>query len=458
MTLRIVLVSDTDAPVEWSREIDGAVITRLDWRASPAHVPADGLDLLVALGSHEKPMMEMLEWLGATTPGAPVLAILPEDASASLLRHASLVTADFVLGPSRTGEIAARVRRALTGPPNEVDEVSDRLLGTIALGGLVGRDEAFLRVIRQIPLMARTNRTVLITGETGTGKELCARAIHHLSPRRPFPFIPVECGGFPDQLFENEMFGHERGAFTDAHRRQRGLVAMAEGGTLFLDEIDSLSPASQAKLLRFLQERSYRPLGSDRFQQADVHIVAATNRDLDGLVREQRFRADLFFRLNVLRLTLMPLRTRRDDIGILAQHFLDELSAEERAARKTLAPQAEAALRALPWPGNVRELHNVMQRAFVFAAGPRILAPDIALALGNGEEPMAAPPAGEDIDIPPFRDARARAVETFERQYVIRMLKAHHGNITQAARSAGQDRRAFGRLVKRHQIDRRSLA
>jgi DNA-binding NtrC family response regulator len=292
---------------------------------------------------------------------------------------------------------------------------------------------------------------VLITGETGTGKELSARAIHHLGRRRDFPFIAVDCAAFPDQLFENELFGHARGAFTDAHRDQRGLIAMAEGGTLFLDEIDSLSPSSQAKLLRFLQERTYRPLGADKFVRADLNVVAATNRDLDKMVRDNQFRSDLFFRLNVLRLHMMPLRDRRGDIVLLAKHFLELLATEQGVPRKTLASSAVAQLLQSDWPGNVRELYNLMQRAIVFARGPQIMPADILPPSTDSSTVEAIQPANG------FRQARAQAIEAFERRYLIDALKQHNGNITQSARYALQDRRAFGRLVKRHGIDRNSV-
>jgi DNA-binding NtrC family response regulator len=290
---------------------------------------------------------------------------------------------------------------------------------------------------------------VLITGETGTGKELCARAIHHLSPRRSFPFIPVDCAALPDHLFENEFFGHVRGAFTDAHAEQKGLVAMAEGGTLFLDEIDSLSLAAQAKLLRFIQERAFKPLGADRFVKADVHILAATNRSLEPLIRNGQFRGDLYFRLNVLSLHLAPLRDRRGDIPLLARHFVDACCLEGGLSRKSLSAAAAHKLLAYDWPGNVRELFNTIQRAVVFAEGAQIL-PGHA-TMGPWEPPADTPLDGG------FREARARAVSAFERLYLESVLKKHAGNVTHAAREAHQERRAFGRLIKKHQIDRRQL-
>jgi DNA-binding NtrC family response regulator len=323
----------------------------------------------------------------------------------------------------------------------------------MGLNQLVGRDPAFLRVVAQIPVVARSNRPVLVTGETGTGKELCARAVHHLGRRRDFPFIPIDCGAFPDQLFENELFGHERGAYTSADREHRGLIATAEGGTLFLDEIDSLSASGQAKLLRFLQERTYRPLGGSRVVHANVNVIAATNRDLEALVADQKFRADLYFRLSVLRLHMIPLRERRDDIPLLARHFLDSICDEDGVCRKAIGPFALMELRRQDWPGNVRELYNVVQRAFVGAEGVQML--PAHLFSPQQTETGRAAAAREDCG---FRAARTRAIEDFERQYVREMLKRHNGNITQAARSAGQDRRAFGRLVKRHGIDRRSAS
>ena len=421
---------------------------RVEWRSLVPQTlrddPAD-LILLVALHRPSGPV-RLFRWMQDNPLRSPTLAILPDAADEELLCAAARVATDFMTWPARPEELLQRVTRIL-GSSGE-RSVRDRLLDEMGLATLVGSDPAFLQIIAQIPLVARSNRPVLISGETGTGKELCARAIHQLSRRRDFPFIPVDCAAFPDNLFENEMFGHTRGAFTDAHRDQKGLIALAEGGTLFLDEIDSLSPPAQAKLLRFLQERTYRPLGGDRFLHADVNVLAATNRNLDQLVHQQVFRSDLFFRINVLRLHMVPLRERRGDVSLLARHFLDGLCAEHGSARKTLATATLSKLSSLDWKGNVRELANVIQRAFIFAPGPQILPAHI-------QEPETADftPRGEGES---FRAARARAIEAFEKQYVAETLRQHKGNITQAARQAGKDRRAFGRLVKRYNIDRES--
>ncbi len=454
---RVLIVHEgglsTESPDVCASLITGFEPEWLEWRSFvPEQLRNCSADLIIPVApAAAGAMVGLLKWLRDNPIATPTFAILPEQASEELLQIASTVAADFVMRPARREEIIQRVTRILGRPGSEVEAVRDRLMDEMGLARLVGKDAAFLRVIEKIPLLARSNSPVLITGETGTGKEMCARAIHHLGRRRNLPFIPVDCGAFPDHLFENEMFGHARGAFTDAHRDQRGVIAMAEGGTLFLDEIDSLSQSSQAKLLRFLQERSYRPLGSDKFVRADVNVLTATNRDLDRMVRENRFRCDLFFRLNVLRLHVMPLRERRDDIPILARHFLDSLCSEEGVPRKVLAPATLIELQRAEWPGNVRELYNVMQRAFVFAQGAQVLPAHIAPPETRGTEVLDEP---DDCG---FRRARARAIEVFERHYLLETLRQHNGNITQAARYAQQDRRAFGRLVKRHKIDRTSI-
>jgi DNA-binding NtrC family response regulator len=253
----------------------------------------------------------------------------------------------------------------------------------------------------------------------------------------------VDCASLPEHLFENEFFGHARGAFTDARQDQKGLVDLARGGTLFLDEVDSLSLVAQSKLLRFLQERTYRPLGSERFFSADVKIIAASNRDLDDLIRLKQMRSDLLFRLNVLRLELVPLRERRGDIVRLANYFLEMLPAESGGVKKTFAQATLRRLAQHEWPGNVRELYNAVQRGFTFSEGSEILPAHVF------EE---ARPAVTSAATETFRQARLRAIESFERNYIAELMRECDGNITRAARIAKKDRRDFGRLVKHYQI------
>jgi two-component system response regulator GlrR len=455
MERRILILHDLDSsPQSYLQLFGGFELQQLDWKSCTFERVRDyQTDLIVPIAVDSAAwLMELLRWFRQKPIPIPVFPVLSRDANSKLLALVSEVAADFVVWPTQREEVLQRARRVIMRSGRDVDSVRDRLTHEMGLARLVGADLAFLKLVEKIPLMARSNSPVLITGETGTGKELSARAIHYLSRRRDFPFIAVDCGAFPDHLFENEMFGHARGAFTDAHRDQRGLIAMAKGGTLFLDEIDSLSQSSQAKLLRFLQERIYRPLGSDKFVHADVNVLTATNRDLEKMVSEQRFRSDLFFRLNVLRLDMIPLRERRGDIPILARHFLDMLCAEQDQSPKSLASATVAELMRANWPGNVRELYNVMRRAVVFAQGPEILPADIMVP---GSQ---SPEIGDEArHADGFRQARARAMEAFERCYVVEALKRHNGNITQSARYARQDRRAFGRLVKRYGIDRNSI-
>ena len=417
----------------------------LSWDgADPARFRSSPAELVVAVaGRTPAQALRLMDWLRIHPAPAPTLAILPADAPEEVLTAASQTVDDFILWPARPEELRQRLARFLPPQP-EVDAAASRLSAEMALLNLVGDDPGFQRVLSEILVVAQHEGPVLITGETGTGKELCARAVHHLSQRRNHSFIPVDCAALPDHLLENEIFGHARGAYTDAHASQKGLLGLAEKGTLFLDEIDSLSPSAQSKFLRFLQEHSYRPLGADQFQRADVRVVAATNRDLEASVRERTFRSDLFYRLSTFRLHMMPLRERPGDIPLLARHFLDALCRRAGCERKSLS---EAALRRLSghsWPGNVRELLNVIERAQAFSQGPWILPSDLVLP---GSPTDFAARTDES-----FRVARARALAEFERSYVQALLERHGGNVTQAAREAGKERRSFGRLVKKHRL------
>jgi DNA-binding NtrC family response regulator len=406
-------------------------------------------ELVVALAIPEvAPALRLFDWLARNRAPRPILAVLPAQADEALIESAVAAVDDFVLLPVKAEELRHRLARMLAPARGDVDALHKRLTAELALCQLVGNDPVFLRAVAQLPRIATSDMPVLVLGETGTGKEICARAIHHLSKRRDHPFIAVDCSSVPDHLFENELFGHARGAFTDAHRDQRGLVAMAEGGTLFLDEIDALSLATQAKLLRFLQERVYRSLGADRFTRADINIIAATNRDLDVCVREQRFRADLYFRLNVLRLHLPPLRERRGDIPLLARLFLEEARAARSEAPRSFSTAALRALLRRDWRGNVRELQNVVRRAVVMSESLQILPSDLEGPEGPVNDSCRAD----------FRASRAAAVEAFERRYVEELLQRHDGNVTRAAREAQKDRRAFGRLVKKYGIDKHAGA
>jgi len=325
---------------------------------------------------------------------------------------------------------------------SESEAVTQTLREKLGLRQLIGESPAFLAEIRKIPVVAQCDANVLISGETGTGKEVCARAIHYLCPRAHNPFIPVNCGAIPTELVENELFGHERGAFTDASTSQCGLIHEAEGGTLFLDEVDSLPALAQVKLLRFLQEKEYRRLGSSRTYQADVRIIAATNSNLEETVRAGKLRRDLYYRVNILPLTLPPLRERREDIPLLARHFLAKYTAEFNKQATDFSADAMPALVSYDWPGNVRELEHVIERVVALSERAVIHKTDIVL-------PRAETSACQDS----FREAKAKVIAQFEKTYIQELLLAYQGNITRAAEAARKNRRAFWQLIRKHHID-----
>jgi DNA-binding NtrC family response regulator len=410
----------------------------LSWEAlTTEKLRSTAIELLLLVGLPDpSAALELLRRLKDRSIPSGIVAVLPKDLEPSDLALASTVADDFILWPERPEVIRHRIQRFLI-PMVERQHAYENLIAGLGKANLVGQDPAFLLMADKIASSADNTFPTLITGETGTGKDLFARVIHFLSGRRSQPFVPVDCGGIPDHLFENEIFGHVRGAYTDAHGEQRGLAAIADKGTLFLDEIDSLSLAAQAKLLRFLQDHQFKPLGSERYLHADVKIVAASNRNLAQQVAEKEFRADLHFRLNVLHIELPPLRARPQDIPLLAQYFLKlHLPA---GVRKALTSAALHHLTSYDWPGNVRELENVIQRAIVFSRGTQISGCDIALP---------SPPL--KLMTSTFRTARQEALHAFEREYVEELLRRNKGNITWAAREAGKERRAFGRLVKKY--------
>jgi DNA-binding NtrC family response regulator len=424
------------------QSVELSVSIRNDWRSlnfEQVSKRRAGLILANAVPKNEE-ALRLFRWFRENPPCIPTFAILPPD-DEEFLGIAAEVVDDFLLWPVNEGEFQQRLRRLLGHISYTVSDLQERLIGEVGMARIVGKDPAFANVLSSVERFAACDAPVLLTGETGTGKELCARVIHLLSRRRNGPFIPVECGALPDQLFENELFGHSRGAFTDAHADQKGLVALARGGSLFLDEVDGLSNTAQGKLLRLLQEDTFRPLGAEQFAQANIRVIAATNVDLKKLVLNRQFRTDLFYRLDVLRIHLPPLRKRTSDIPALAQSFLDDLCDRRGIARRTLSAAAFRKLEVYDWPGNVRELYNAIQRALFTAAGTEIAAAHIDLFV---------PRATEDIESATFRAERRRVIERFECDFVRRLLDKHGGNVTRAAMEAGKERRSFGRLAKKY--------
>ena len=308
--------------------------------------------------------------------------------------------------------------------------------------GLVGRSRRMQEVITTAQVVAQSKSTVLITGETGTGKEMVGRAIHYHSAQRELPLIKVNCAAIPETLLESELFGHVRGAFTGATASKRGKFALADGGTIFLDEIGTMSPALQSKLLRVLQEREFEPLGSERTQKVDVRVVAATNRDLPQMVSDGRFQEDLYYRLNVIPIHIAPLRERREDIPVLVEHFITKHA--QRAGKRIdgIAPGVMEVLQASDWPGNVRELENTMERAVVLSQTP-IIGPELVRVMS----PPSSPPPGL-----PSLNLRQN-IDWTERETVRRALETARGVKKDAAEAMGISQRALSYYLAKHRVE-----
>ena len=456
MTSPVLLIEAGSKPIsqEFEQLSNRLNWTSVDWpQLDLERITASEAPLICAVAVPFHPhARRFFQWVAKNPLRSAVLAIVPRTIDDKNLNVVSESATDFLLWPFHNGELRRRIDRILGERvrEQEFESAHQRLLEELGMEQFVGEHPVFREAIRALPLLAKSELPVMIAGPTGTGKELCARAIHQLSKRRSFPFIALDCGAIPDHLFENELFGHARGAFTDAHADQKGLIALANGGTLFLDEVDSLSLGAQSKLLRFLQERTYRPLGSERFVKADVNVIAATNRDIERSVGERQFRSDLYFRLNVLRVDLPALSRRASDIPLLARHFLRTQC--QHLGAKLFTSAALRKLEGYDWPGNVRELLNVVQRAAVLSEGAHILPSEISFSAAF-EQPANEPPNLTDSSEEDFREGRSRAIEAFEKRYVEELLHKHRGNVTHAALEAGKDRRAFGRLKKKYSIE-----
>jgi two-component system response regulator GlrR len=337
--------------------------------------------------------------------------------------------------------------------PYDGRELLDKIAQALALGApattpskagdeswrseIVSRSNRMAELLAEARMVAKSDASVLLRGDSGAGKELLARAIHKASARADKPFVAVNCGAIPEALLESELFGHMKGAFTDAHANHKGLFQQADGGTLLLDEIGDMPPALQVKLLRVLQERAVRPLGASQSIEVDVRIVSATHRDLDAAMEAGQFREDLYYRLNVVTLTLPPLSARREDIPLLANHFLQRLSTKYGKRLSGFAPEALKALTTAAWPGNVRQLFNVVEQVCALSSSPLI-------PLALGQRALRVP----SVEVQTYADAKQR----FERDYLVGLLKLTDGNVADAARLADRNRTEFYRLLQKHEL------
>src|SRR5579884_3193094 len=350
---------------------------------------------------------------------------------------------DFVTKPFDMDELALTIERALRhrALKEEVKRLRKAVDGTQRFEEILGTSPAMLKMCELVTRVADTETTVLITGESGTGKELVAKALHAKSGRKDGPFVAINCAAMPESLLESELFGHTKGAFTDARTARPGLFIKASKGTLFLDEIGEMPAGMQAKLLRALQERTVRPVGGDQEQPFDARIIAATNRDLETEVEERRFREDLFYRINVVRIHVPPLRARGSDVLLLAQHFLQRYQPAGAARVVGIKSAAADKLLSYPWPGNVRELQNCMERAVALARFETLGVDDLPEKLRDYKPSRIAIESNDPAELLPM--------EEIERRYILRVLEAVGGNKTLAAQVLGFDRRTLYRKLER---------
>jgi two-component system response regulator GlrR len=380
--------------------------------------------------------MQLFEAIHRQHPSLPVIILTAHGTIPDAVAATQRGVYGFLTKPFDSQDLLAKVAAALKVAGNDRSGADD--VGGAWREGIITRSPQMEDLLRQARLVADSDASVLIYGESGTGKELLARAIHRASPRHDKPFVAVNCGAMPGELLESELFGHARGAFTGAVQAHKGLFQTADGGTLLLDEIGDMPLALQVKLLRVLQEGEVRPVGATQQIPVDVRVISATHRDLDEAKAAGQFREDLYYRLNVVSLKLPALADRREDIPLLATHFLRKLAERYKRTALSLAPEAMAMLIAAPWPGNVRQLLNLLEQAVALATTTVIPATLVQTALREDASVLV-----------PFEEAR----RTFERDYLVRLLKITGGNVTQAAAMAKRNRTEFYKLLQRHHLE-----
>jgi two-component system, NtrC family, response regulator GlrR len=378
--------------------------------------------------------MALFQHLHGQDPSLPVIVLTAHGTIPDAVQATQQGVFGYLTKPFDARELLQLLKRAVS--VTQSDESASDQPDESWRKEIITASSAMDSLLSEARLLADSEASVLILGESGTGKELLARAIHQAGPRVDRPFVAINCAAIPDQLLESELFGHAKGAFTGAVSSHQGLFMTADGGTIFLDEIGDMPLALQAKLLRVLQDREIRPIGSNRSIPVDVRIISATHRNLEEAVAESDFREDLYYRLNVVTLSLPSLRQRREDIPLLARHFLEQQPAKRRA--KAFTPEAMEILIANDWPGNVRQLQNVVEQCSVLCSTSLISTALVARAL-HDEEP------GQDLSY-------AKAKQQFERDYLIRLLKITGGQVSDAARLAGRNRTEFYRLLGKHKL------
>jgi DNA-binding NtrC family response regulator len=400
--------------------------------------------------------LELFRRIQADRPELPVMIVTAHGTIETAIQAVRDGVADFVQKPVYAEELIHRFgkvfrERALR---SENAELKKRLLHRDRGDAMLGTSPAMQVLREQVSRVARTEATVLILGESGAGKELVADAIHYASGRSEGPLVKLNCAAIPENLLEDELFGHERGAYTGADQQRKGRFELAHGGTLFLDEIGELPLALQVKLLRLLQERTFERLGGGESIRADVRVICATNQDLEARVRENRFREDLYYRINVVPIQVPPLRNRADDVLVLARHFAREAGERNGRTIESVGRRAADELRAHTWPGNVRELRNVIERAVIMGSGPTLEAED--LSIGTGVFSPRSETNGDDQLVDRLMSSEI-AFDEFEREVLVQALQRTQGNQSRAARLLGMTRRTLQYRIDKFKIDTRQM-
>jgi DNA-binding NtrC family response regulator len=462
---RVLAVDDEEVVCESIRR----VLSPEGYDVTTTTSSRDGLDrirkeafdlLLLDIKMPDIDGIEFLREARAVSPETEVVIITGYATIETAVEAIKLGAFDYLEKPVSPPQLLVAAARALER--KHLVDLTQRLRSELdtrhKIGNVICSSAKMRQVMQLVAKVAPANSTVLLTGETGTGKDLIARAIHYNSPRRDAPFVVVDCASLSESLLESELFGHVRGAFTGAIRDRKGLAETARGGTLFLDEISTISPQVQGSLLRLIQEHEIRPVGSSKAVAVDVRLIAATNKDLLELVQQGTFREDLFYRLSVFTIGLPALRERREEIPLLVHHFVKRFSEELGKEIDGVTPQAMAVLEAHEWPGNVRELANVVERAVLLADG-RMIGPETIPLEGRaagGEWNHVPTDARSLAELK--RELRAEAVEPLERMFVLKALRAAEWNVTSAARTVGMQRPNFHALMRKFGITARRPA
>jgi two-component system, NtrC family, response regulator PilR len=455
--LKKILVVDDEASMRELLGImlrkEGFEVVAAESRARAADVLAQGpVDLVITdIRLPDGDGIEILRHVKAAFPEIVVIMMTAYGSTQTAVAALKLGAHDYLTKPFDVDELKIVVRSALE--KRELQEENRLLKAEFrrhhGLDRMVGVSPPMTVLFDLLRTVARTSSTVLVTGESGTGKELVARAIHSLSPRRDSPFVSVNCGALPETLLESELFGHVKGAFTDAHQNKRGLFEAAHRGTLFLDEIGETPPSMQVKLLRVLQEKRVRRVGGTDETEVDVRVITATNRSLDVLVREKKLREDLYYRLNVIPIYIPPLRDRREDIPLLAQHFLERFRKEMGSSVAKISPGAMARLERYGWPGNVRELENVIERAVALETSPEVLPERLPESLVPGEHRGVPDTLREGFHLDDY-------LHSVEAELVKRALDQASGDRSTTSRLLGINARALRYLIAKHGLGERA--